>query len=138
MNDYFAPCLEPQAVNAISALGLAHVGDGVWDLLVRTYLCAHGSVTSKNLHHSTVAHVSAPAQAKVVDQLLPGLTEEELTVYKRGRNAHVSAVPKNATPGEYAKATGLEALFGYLYLTGQTGRVNQLFAAAMGEDDHAA
>ena len=134
MNDYFAPCLDTRTANAVSALGLAHVGDGVWELLVRTWLCTHGSVTAKDLHKSTVEHVSAPAQALVMDRLLPELTQEELAVYKRARNAHVSAVPKNATPGEYAKATGLEALFGYLYLTGQTGRVNRLFAAAMEEE----
>ena len=137
MKDYFAPRLDRQAANAVSALGLAHVGDGVWELLVWTWLCTNGRVTARGLHNSTVEHVSAPAQARVMDRLLPGLTEEELAVYRRARNAHVSAVPKNATPGEYARATGLEALFGYLYLTGQTDRVNQLFAAAMEEDTDA-
>ena len=71
--------------------------------------------------------VKAPSQAKYVEKLLPHLTEEELAYYRRGKNAHVHAVPKGATPAEYAKATGLEALFGALYLSGQTARLNELF-----------
>lgn len=138
MTDYFAPRLDARAANAVSALGLAHVGDGVYELLWRTWLCTHGTATAKDLHKNTVAHVSAPAQARVMERLLPLLTQEETAVYKRGRNAHVTAVPKNATGGEYARATGLEALFGYLYLTGQMDRINTLFAAAAEEDPDAA
>ena len=84
-----------------------------------------------DLHKKTVAMVNAPAQAEFVDKLLPLLNEEELSYYRRGKNAHVHAVPKGATPAQYAKATGLEALFGALYLAGQTDRLNELFHRVM-------
>ena len=115
-------------VDAISNLGLAHIGDGVFELLCRSYLCARGGKTVETLHRDTIRMVKATSQAKIVDRLLPLLTEEELAYYRRGKNAHVHAVPKSATPQEYAKATGLEALFGALYLSGQTQRLNELFA----------
>ncbi len=133
MEDYFHPCLTLQQVQAISALGLAHLGDGVFELLVRTYLCCHGGVTNADLHRKTVAYVSAPAQARFVELLLPRLNEQELALYKRGRNAHAHAIPKNASPGEYARATGLEALFGALYLMGQSQRISELFNPIMEE-----
>ena len=127
MENYFQMNLSRQEVNAFSNLGLAHIGDGVYELLCRSYLCAQGEHTVDRLHRDTVQMVKAPTQAKFADQLLPHLTEEELSYYRRGKNAHVHAVPKGATPAEYAKATGLEALFGALYLSGQTDRINQLF-----------
>ena len=105
------PTLTPHEVNALSALALAHLGDAVFELLVRTELCAAGIPKNGNLHRQTVARVCAPAQAAFVDRLLPLLTEEETGYYRRGRNAHVHAIPKNATSAEYSKATGLEALF---------------------------
>ena len=83
------------------------------------------------LHRDTIHMVKATSQAKFADKLLPLLTEEELSYYRRGKNAHVHAVPKSATPAEYARATGLEALFGALYLSGQTDRINDLFKAVM-------
>ena len=122
-------------VNAISNLGLAHVGDGVYELLCRTYLCTQGDQTVLKLHKDTVNMVKAPAQAKYMDKLLPHLTEEELAFYRRGKNAHTHAAPKSATRAEYAKATGLEAMFGALYLLGRTDRLNELFAIMMKEDD---
>lgn len=133
MQNYFHPTLTAQQVNAISALGLAHMGDGVFELLVRSFLCSHGRATNGNLHRETVSYVSAPAQAKFVTHLLPRLSEEETALYKRGRNAHFHSVPKNATPGEYARATGLETLFGALFLMGQTERISQLFTPIMEE-----
>ena len=117
----------------MSALALAHMGDCVFEILVRTFLCCHGGATNGNLHRETVSYVSAPAQSKFVAQLLPQLTPEETALYKRGRNAHVHGVPKNATPGEYARATGLEALFGALYLMGQEARISELFTPIMEE-----
>ena len=122
-------------VNAISNLGLAHVGDGVYELLCRTYLCTQGDQTVLKLHKDTVNMVKAPAQAKYMDKLLPHLTEEELAFYRRGKNAHTHAAPKAATRAEYAKATGLEAMFGALYLLGRTERLNELFYLIM-EEDH--
>ena len=126
-----------QQVNAISALGLAHVGDGVYELLVRTWLCCHGRLTSRGMHQETVQFVSAPAQAAAAQRLQPLLTEEEQSWYRRGRNAHPHhMVPKGASPAQYASATGLETLFGSLYLLGRTDRLNQLFLFLM-EDSHA-
>ena len=88
----------------------------------------------RSLHRETVALVKAPSQARFAEKLLPALTEEELAYYRRGKNSHVHAVPKGATPAEYAKATGLETLFGALYLSGQTERLNELFHVIMKED----
>lgn len=118
-------------IDAISNLGLAHMGDGVWELLCRSYLCAKGEKTVGQLHHDTIAMVKAPAQAEYADRLLPLLTEQEAAYYRRGKNSHVHAVPKGATPQQYAKATGLEALFGALYLAGEKKRLNELFQAAI-------
>ena len=131
MENYFAMNLSKQEIDAISNLGLAHMGDCVFEILCRGYLCAQGGKTVDRLHRDTIHMVKATSQAKFVDKLLPLLTEEELAYYRRGKNAHVHAVPKSATPAEYAKATGLEALFGALYLAGKTERLNELFKAVM-------
>ena len=127
MENLFAMTFTAEQVNAMSNLGLAHIGDGVFELLCRGWLCARGEKTVERLHHDTIQLVKAPAQAAFADRLLPRLTEEELAFYRRGKNAHVHAVPKNATREQYAKATGLEALFGALYLMGKTERLNELF-----------
>ena len=131
MENYFQMNLSKQQIDAISNLGLAHMGDCVFEILCRGYLCAKGETTVDRLHRDTIAMVKATAQAKFVDKLVPMLTEEEMAYYRRGKNAHVHAVPKSATPAEYAKATGLEALFGALYLSGQTDRINEHFKAVM-------
>lgn len=115
--------------NAMSALALAHIGDAVFELQVRTMLCTSGLCMNGNLHKQTVARVCAPAQAEFAERILPLLEEKELAVYRRGRNAHVHSIPKNATASQYGKATGVEALFGWLYLTGQRERVEELFRA---------
>ena len=117
MKNYFSLSMRPQDIGQISALGLAHCGDAVFELLVRSWLCDSGKLTTKQLHRATVSYVCAPAQAARVDRMLPLLTPDELAQYQRGRNAHVSAIPKNATHEQYSKATGLECLFGALYLT---------------------
>ena len=135
MENYFQMNLPRAQIDAISNLGLAHIGDSVFELLCRSYLCARGGKNVGNLHRDTIAMVKATAQAEFVDRLLPLLTEEEMAYYRRGKNAHVHAVPKSATAAEYAKATGLEALFGALYLAGKIQRLNELFHAMMeGED----
>ena len=131
MENYFKMNMDKQQINAISNLGLAHIGDGVFELLCRSYLCAKGGKNVGNLHRGTINMVKATSQAKFIDKLLPHLTEEELAYYRRGKNSHVHAVPKSASPAEYAKATGLEALFGALYLSGQTDRLNDLFHIMM-------
>ena len=134
MVNYFELNMEKRQIDAISNLGLAHIGDGVFELLCRGYLCARGGKRVDQLHQATVSMVKAPAQAAYVETLLPHLTEEELAYYRRGKNSHVHAVPKGATPAQYAKATGLETLFGALYLAGSTQRLNQLFHIMIGEE----
>ncbi|MDE7041424.1 MAG: ribonuclease III, partial [Oscillospiraceae bacterium] len=89
MTDYFNVRLPDDEIRAISSIGLAHLGDGVYELLVRAWLCAHGRATGKGLHRAAVELVKAPAQAERAERILPLLTEEEAAVYKRGRNAHV-------------------------------------------------
>lgn len=134
MENYFHMNMDKRQIDAITNLGLAHIGDGVFELLCRSYLCAQGGKTVDRLHRETVALVKAPSQAKFAEKLLPHLREEELGYYRRGKNSHVHGVPKGATPAEYAKATGLEALFGALYLSGQTERLNELFHLLMDEE----
>ena len=118
-------------IDAISNIGLAHMGDCVYEILVRAHLCAQGRKTVQQLHQQTIQMVKATYQAKFVDKMLPILTEEELTYYRRGKNAHPHGVPKSATPAEYAKATGVEALFGVLYLLGRKERINEIFKTVM-------
>ncbi len=130
MEQYLQPHMTKAQVDAISNLGLAHVGDGVYELLCRSYLCLRGDHTVSNLHRHSVELVKATTQARLADSLLPLLTPEELAYYRRGKNAHVH-VPRSASPQEYAKATGLETLFGALYLMGNTQRVNELFEKLM-------
>ena len=133
MENYFQMHLDPKQVGAISNLGLAHIGDGVFELLTRSWLCGHDRLTVGRMHKDTVSMVQAKTQAKFADKLLPILTEEEKAYYRRGKNSHVHAVPKSYTPAEYAKATGLEALFGALYLLGRTERINEIFVTVMEE-----
>ncbi|MCL2125282.1 MAG: ribonuclease III [Oscillospiraceae bacterium] len=129
MIDYLRPDLASE-LKAISTLGLAHVGDAVFELMARTWLCANGALTARQIHGGTVSIVSAKAQAAAAWKLLVLLDDEELAVFKRGRNAHVSP-PRSSTFGEYHAATALEALFGYLYLLGRVDRLNELFAVVI-------
>ena len=131
MENYFNMNLTKQQIDAISNLGLAHMGDCVFEILCRAYLCAQGEKTVDRLHRDTIHMVKATSQAEFADKLLPLLTEEELAYYRRGKNAHVHAVPKSATPAQYAKATGLEAPIGALYLSGQPPRLNTLFGSVL-------
>ena len=134
MENYLKMNFDKKQVDAISNLGLAHMGDCVFEILCRSYLCAKGGKTVDKLHRETIHMVKATSQAKFVEKLLPLLDEEELAWYRRGKNSHVHAVPKSATPAEYAKGTGLEALFGALWLLGRTERINELFNAVMNEE----
>ena len=93
MKNYFSLSMQPREINQISALGLAHCGDAVFELLVRSWLCDSGKLTTKQLHRATASYVCAPAQAARADRMLPLLTEDELAQYKRGRNAHVHMIP---------------------------------------------
>lgn len=133
MENYFHMHMDRQRISAISNLGLAHIGDGVYELLTRSWVCGRGDLTVGRMHHDTVTLVKATAQARFADNMLPLLTAEEMALYRRGKNSHVHAVPKSCTPAEYAKATGVEALFGGLYLSGQMDRINEIFVAVMEE-----
>ena len=133
--NFFSPEMTEKEINRISMLGLAHVGDAVYDLVIRSMLCTEGHQSVTKLHKLTVSYVNAPAQAKAVEKILPMLTEEELAVYKRGRNARVNSVPQNASLGQYHASTGIEALLGWLYLLGRKDRINELFTVIIGEND---
>ena len=135
MTDYFAVQLPPEQIRSISSIGLAHIGDAVYELLVRTWLCAGGKATGKGLHRAAVALVCAPRQAELAEIILPLLTQEEQDVFRRGRNTSPHSVPQNASRADYQAATGLEALFGWLWLQGRTERLNQLFAVIMEEEE---
>lgn len=110
-----------------SPLTLAFIGDGVYDLLVRSYVVNLANRPVGELNKIKVSFVNCKAQAEFMKKLMPQLTEEELSVYKRGRNAATSNTPKNSSVADYHSATGFEALFGYLYITKQNERIEQLF-----------
>lgn len=135
MEDYIHVVLTPDQLRSISSIGLAHVGDAVYELLVRTWLCAHGRATGKGLHRAAVELVCAESQARRAGTILPLLTEEELAVFKRGRNAQVHTVPSHASRAQYGEATALEALLGWLHLSGEQTRINELFCKMMEDED---
>ena len=125
--DYLHPKLDDAAIARMSSLALAHVGNAVYEVLVRSHLACGGTQTAKNLHSRTVALVRASAQAEAVQRILPLLDEAEQEVFRHGRNAKPKTVPKSSSVAEYAYATALEALFGWLYLKQRYGRINELF-----------
>ncbi len=131
--DYFQLNQSADQICAVSNLGLAHIGDCVFELMIRSWLCLHGKATNRGLHKATVKYVSAPAQAKAAEKILSQLTQEEMDVFRRGRNSSPHTIPKAATREEYQTATALEALFGYLWLKGEKARLNELFEAMMEE-----
>lgn len=133
MEQYFDIRLTDDQLRAISSVGLAHMGDAVFEILVRGWLCAHGKATGKGLHQATIRLVCAESQAQKAQRILLLLTAEELAVFKRGRNAQVHSVPSHASRAQYAEATALEALLGWLYLRGQKERINELFCTMMEE-----
>lgn len=111
----------------MNGLALAFVGDGIYELMVRTMLTSGVERNVNDLHKECVRLVNAAYQADAMDRLMPLLTEEEITFYKRGRNAKSAHTPKNKTQAQYHKATGFESLFGYLYLKGDSDRLHELF-----------
>lgn len=126
--DYLRPALDDAALRQMSSLALAHVGDAVYEIMVRAFLACGGTQTAKNLHSRTTKLVCAGAQAKAAERILPLLSEDEQTAFRHGRNAKPKSVPKSASAAEYAYATALEALFGWLYLRQAYDRINELFA----------
>ena len=119
--------MESADIGRLSSLALAHVGDCVYEMLTRGRLVSSGLTTARNLHSHTVALVRASAQYEAAQYILPLLTEEEQDIFRRARNTKVHGVPKAASKAEYAYATALEALFGWLYLKGEYDRINALY-----------
>lgn len=117
-------------IKTYSPLTLAYIGDGIYDLIIRTVVVERGNRGANGLHKSTSKLVNAGMQAAMAEALLGEFTEEEAAVYKRGRNAKAYSTAKNATVADYRKATGLEALFGYLYLTDRFERIIELVKKA--------
>ena len=127
------PALTPEDINRISSLSLAHVGDAVYELLIRSWLCKKEPGRVSDIHAHTVEYVNASAQAAAAERILNVLNEQERGVFKRGRNAKVNSVPHNSTIAEYHYSTGLETLFGWLYLNGEEKRIEELFHLCIGE-----
>ena len=130
----FSPALTPDEARMLSPLQLAYVGDSVHALLVRTHLLQKNLLV-RDMHRASNEAVSAVSQARELARLLPLLSQEEADIVRRGRNAHPHhGAPKSASVGEYAEATGLEALLGYLYLTGQSEKIRELLPYLQGEE----
>ncbi len=124
--DLTTPLTEPQA-RMYSPLTLAFLGDAVYSLLVRNMLTVESNKPTGKLHKDSIKYVNAAFQAQMIKELMDELTENEIAVFKRGRNAHSAHSPKNQSDADYRYATGFEALYGYLYLSGNTQRVKELF-----------
>lgn len=130
------PAMDVRDARMMSPLQLAHIGDTVWELMIRSRLAFRGK-NVHNMHKEAVAGVNAHAQAVAISRIESMLTDGETDVFRRGRNAHARhPAPRHQDPADYALATGLEALFGYLYITGQDERIRSLFAASQ-EEQHA-
>ena len=121
---------------SLSPLTLAFMGDTVFDMFVREQLICQANRPVNALHSSATRLVKASAQSRAVDKITDMLTEKELAVFKRGRNAHTNHRAKNASEGDYHRATGLEALFGYLYLKGEIERLRELFNVISEEQEN--
>lgn len=131
MTDFLHPSIDNDSLRAMSSLALAHMGDCVYEIMTRSWLTTSGLATNRNLHRETIRLVCAGAQAAGAAAILPMLTEEEMDVFRRGRNAKPKSVPKSSSVAEYAHATAVEALFGWLYLQQRYDRLNELFAAIL-------
>lgn len=129
--DYFHLNQGQEELLKLSNLGLAYLGDAVYEVMVRARLCLKGKLTSGRLHKAALDYVTAPHQARMAEKLQPLLTPAEAEVFRRGRNTKPHSVPQAATRQQYQTATGLEALFGWLYLKGETDRLNLLFETMM-------
>ena len=121
-------------IKSYSPLALAYIGDSIFDLIIRTIVVGKGNTKASQLHKRTSQVVKASAQSQMVEKLLPLMTPEEETIYKRGRNAKSPTMAKNATMAEYRRATGVEALMGFLYLDNQFERIVELIQTAMNEE----
>ena len=125
------PVMTKEQLGQLSTLALAYIGDGVFELMVRCEMISRCGAPARDLHLQTVRQVCAEAQAEAIRRIAPLLDEEEQAVYRRGRNAKPGTIPKHARREDYAQATGLEALFGWLYLSGRRDRLIFLFHKAI-------
>ena len=125
--------LKSQDLHTYSPLTLAYLGDAVYELIIRNMLVKRGNCPVHKLHRAAIGYVKAGAQAAMMDRIEPLLTEEEAEVFRRGRNAHSATTAKNASVADYRRATGFEALIGWLYLKRDTGRLLELVLAGLGE-----
>ena len=130
MSGVHAP-LDDERLNALGVLNLAHVGDAVYELLVRDRLTRENTLSVRDQHRRTIEYVAASAQAEALERIAPGLAEEERRIVRRGRNVRVHGVPSGCTIAEYHAATALETLFGWLWLRGETARIAELFETIM-------
>ena len=130
MNNYF----EFKGTNEYSPLVLAYMGDAVYELYIRSLLVSGHNTQVNKLHKEATTFVKAKAQSEILEKIYPLLTEEEITIYKRGRNAHSYTSAKNASINDYRRATGFEALMGYLYISGNMDRINELLKKGLDEE----
>jgi len=133
LNQYILDQFELSEVDikTYSPLTLAYIGDGIYDLIIRTLVVSKGNQKVNHMHRETSEMVKAAAQSEMIEILLPELTEKETEVYKRGRNAKSATMAKNATMADYRRATGFEALMGYLYLNNEMERILYLIKVAL-------
>lgn len=113
-------------LQTVSMQTLAFIGDAVYNVYIRCYLASHSNVKTGMLHKESIKYVSAKGQSHTIDDILDMLTEEEMSVYKRGRNTNINTVSKNIDVVNYKRATGFEALIGYLYVKGEKNRLDEL------------
>ena len=127
--------LKDQDIRSYSPLTLAYIGDGVYELVIRTILVKKGNCPVNRMHKKASSLVKASAQSAIMEKIEDQLTEEEHAVYRRGRNAHSPTMAKHATMADYRRATGFEALIGYLYLSEEYTRMLDLICMGIGEDE---
>lgn len=128
IDSYIRECfgIKDVDIRTYSPLTLAFIGDGIYDLIIRTMIVGRGNTKASQLHQHTSHLVKAHSQSAMLEYMLPVMTEEEVAVYKRGRNAKSPTMAKNATMSDYRRATGFEALMGYLYLSDRFERIMEL------------
>ena len=124
--------LTEQEVRSYSALAFAYIGDSVYELIIRTMITSKGNNRPNKYHQQVIQYVNANAQTRMMDKIKPLLTEEEKTMFRRGRNAKSISCAKNQSHHDYRIATGFETLIGYLYMTGQMGRIMELVSVGLG------
>ena len=134
MMNYLNVVYEERDINKLSVLALAYIGDSVFEICSRLSVFNSGNFHSLDMHKATVSLVNAKTQSAFSERLLNEFTEKEKEYFRRGRNAKVNSVPKGASVKQYHEATGLETVFGYLYLSGQIDRINYLFSILINED----